>query len=881
MQFPKRPVDRVIAVNGHDRPTIDHWCDTYLWGREEWGSDSGDATGVVPDWLLREVCQWRFVTDEQGRVMHEIGENAEGKVVWILQYNALNLDEGQPRSRFAHFVGAGGYAQRQRQAIQAAGTTTNAVTAAAEYVRISYGAGGMETLVEYCGAHGEPLPGLEGAHASAFRYNEEGRLVEHRYLRLKREDRDARRRTLESYEPLRSHAGAAGHLYFYSGGRHVRSISYGAEGTNDLCCVRSGWCEARYRHDKWGNIVSVTLFDDQGRPAVDDRWNFHSWSNEYNPCGDTIQSRHYGPEGDPCLHSSTETHGTRYAFDDQGRIISEVYLGLDGEPESRDGVTEKRYTWIDAVNVGRERYFDRHGHPCLHENGFHGRNFSFDRNGYLDEQVWVDLNDHPVCPEGQAYAINRLVNDDRGNCLDWRCFGADGRPVLDHDGTHRISYRRDSMGNILETRYFGCSNQPVAHRDGNHAVVCRYDARGNEIEKTWLNIENHPTAISGCEYATVRRIYDGFDRLIEERYYDERGQPMLCEEGCHGYRLSWNERGHPVERVHFGCDRLPCANARGIAILRFRYDERGRRKVERYFDASGTPLRMPGGYCGLRFEHDDRDRQIAETFLGPDGEPTFSTNGYVTLRWTLDDEGRRTSESFYDEDGRPALHPKGYHRCQIIYEGTGDTYRYFDALGDPTRHSTYDYGFRQVLNEQGKLVEFCVIDAHGRPASHTEEGFTFLHIKYDESGREIERRYHDAGNAPTTHRDGNHGYRSKLDEAGRELERLFFDTRGRPVNTTGGYAVVRKKYDETGNATMVSYFDQHEQPVADDKGIHRYECTFEGDLLIEQRHFGPDGEPCCRTDGHYSIARRELDENGNPGLWKLFDEHGHPLESAK
>ena len=49
--------------------------------------------------------------------------------------------------------------------------------------------------------------------------------------------------------------------------------------------------------------------------------------------------------------------------------------------------------------------------------------------------------------------------DERGNEVEWACFGVDGRPCANKDGYHRNTYRYDEQGNPVEWACFGVDDR--------------------------------------------------------------------------------------------------------------------------------------------------------------------------------------------------------------------------------------------------------------------------------------------------------------------------------------------------------------------------------------------------------------------------------------
>ncbi|HOH30891.1 MAG TPA: hypothetical protein PLC40_14530, partial [Candidatus Hydrogenedentes bacterium] len=250
---PKARVKRIRAVDSECRPTENHTVSTYLWsisesyvnddaGRTLFTENEGKASGAVSADALGKVCQWEFISGEDGRPVYELGKDKKGAVIWGMVYAPAD-GEAWRKSATIHFVDKDGYPQKQRRD-------------RAEYVRIAYTKNGLEEWWEFRDSSGRPVPGTDGAHARRYRYDDVGRLAGMTSLEWRPLEEDKGK-----YEPMIDRAGNTGMRFFYKDGRLIRAESFGKD--QELRLTTKGWAIVRMRHDIWGNVIEQAYFDDQ------------------------------------------------------------------------------------------------------------------------------------------------------------------------------------------------------------------------------------------------------------------------------------------------------------------------------------------------------------------------------------------------------------------------------------------------------------------------------------------------------------------------------------------------------------------------------------------------------------------------------------------
>ena len=185
-------------------------------------------------------------------------------------------------------------------------------------------------------------------------------------------------------------------------------------------------------------------------------------------------------------------------YDPRGNIIEEAYQGVDGEPTLRKGAGVARVASI------------------------------YDVNGNKVEEAFSGVDGAPALHKDLGAARVTYAYDARGDRVEIAFFGIDGKPALHKDwGAARMKAAYDARGNAIEGAFFGVNGEPVLHTDfGCFRIVKQADAYGNTTEET-CHGKDGALIESAFGFAQARAKRDALGRMLEERYFDRNGHPVL------------------------------------------------------------------------------------------------------------------------------------------------------------------------------------------------------------------------------------------------------------------------------------------------------------------------------------------------------------------
>ena len=214
----------------------------------------------------------------------------------------------------------------------------------------------------------------------------------------------------------------------------------------------------------------------------------------------------------------------------------------------------------------------------------------------LEKRLFLDPSGRPTANHDGASAV-ALKYDDRGNPVEWRNLGPDGRlKEAKGSGLAAFRWRYDAHGQPIEERHFGAQDRLKADRRLGVAIIrWRYDSEGNTTEESYFGADDRPTLDRLRGVASVRWQYGPDGKTVEESYLGSDGR--LREDKNRGVaivRWQYDANRNTIEERYLGTDqRLKTDQRLGVAIIRWQYDRYGREIGTLMFDRNETPVAKP------------------------------------------------------------------------------------------------------------------------------------------------------------------------------------------------------------------------------------------------------------------------------------------------
>ena len=246
---------------------------------------------------------------------------------------------------------------------------------------------------------------------------------------------------------------------------------------------------------------------------------------------------------------------------------------------------------------------------------------------------------------------------------------------------------------------------------------------GSVTRTSYVNPDGVITDAIDMGYATVCRMRDDSDRVVEEQYLDASGNPVARYGDYYGLSYEYDETSMVI--TYLDAESNPIKLSDGYStIVRTQVD--GRASDDFYYDLNGQQVQCSGGYYGLHREYNSDGQNTSLTFLDKDGHAVCASSGYAIKT--------------YQRDGNETV--------------VGE--QYFDTEGNPERSLLGQYGELYQRNEQGYIGRITYLDADGNPAP-TNAGYTILKRTYHRDGTADTDMYFDANGNPKALSKGQYG----------------------------------------------------------------------------------------------------------------------------
>ena len=251
--------------------------------------------------------------------------------------------------------------------------------------------------------------------------------------------------------------------------------------------------------------------------------------------------------------------------------------------------------------------------------------FAYDE---CDNQVKVSdfgLHDEPALNQFIGFQTVKMSYDQRGNCVAWEDYGADGNRCLVKDGYAKVTASYDARGNQIAWACFGLHDEPVtAQSHGAHAIKMSYDEHRYCTAREYYGVDGKRCAPKGG-YAKSTTNYDDSGRQLEQKEFDLGGNATVKK---------YDKRGRQIEEAYFDDAGKPTTNKNGIARWIAKGPEGTNQADITYFDRDGTPIAVQIYVSEVLPDGQAKELGLAEgdVLVSYDGKPVTKVADIQT--WT-------------------------------------------------------------------------------------------------------------------------------------------------------------------------------------------------------------------------------------------------------
>jgi hypothetical protein len=271
---------------------------------------------------------------------------------------------------------------------------------------------------------------------------------------------------------------------------------------------------------------------------------------EYLANGLEKQISYYDRSGKPQL-GRDGAYAIRMEYDSRGMLNRWMALDDHRLPMiAADGFAESRFKYDERGNGVEWACFNTSGKPCLNNDGYAKTTAQYDERGNQVEWACFGLGDEPTIDQSVGNHMVKYTYDESGNCTASELLGVDGKPCLIKNGYAKETVKYDERGNQVEWACFGLSDEPRINQSfGNHMFKYTYDERGYLVVQEYRGIDGKPCLVRNG-YAKVTAKYDERGHEIEEAWFDESGNP-IASNGVARWDANFDEKGNATAVWYF------------------------------------------------------------------------------------------------------------------------------------------------------------------------------------------------------------------------------------------------------------------------------------------------------------------------------------------
>lgn len=561
-----------------------------------------------------------------------------------------------------------------------------------------------------------------------------------------------------------------GVVYKYDNEGRISETSYiGLDG--NIRGNKNGLSIKTFEYDTDNNWVKTTYLTSE-RKASHDGTNVAIVINEYDKYGNKIKESYTDLNGKSVIRTDVGLSGFTYEFDDNGHMIKETCIGMDGK-------------------------------PSFCSSGFVYQVFKYDENGYYNEMAFYDDKDNLVDISGSSinYAIRVDVNDEKGHCLENKYLDKNRKPVEDSHGVCKTVWEYDSVGNSTKESYFDKNDKPVKYSGYQASEAYKFDKFNNLIEVLNLDEKGNPT-LSAVGAAKIVFEYNRAGSVVSAKYYGIDNKPIMNKYRYHRYEYSYDDMGNETGCKYFDISGNPCTINSGYSSYKKVYDPKTNFLVASYtYDVKGNQI------GGEKYKYDERGNKIE--YYEVDANNNLKS-GTVVQHGEFDALNQMTKKYCTNLSGTKVNEPgESYCITKYEYDERGNTIKmtFWTTDGKPAASSSKAHLVQREYDLMNRVIYWKNTDANGNPVS-TSESIAEVRYKYDNRGNRTETISLDGHGKPSNCSDGWHRNVMTYNNRNRILTDEYYDVNGKyVVSKEDGYARQINTYDDKGNLTISKQFD--------------------------------------------------------------------------
>lgn len=303
------------------------------------------------------------------------------------------------------------------------------------------------------------------------------------------------------------------------------------------------------------------------------------------------------------------------------------------------------------------------------------------------------------------------------------------------------------------------------------------------------------------------------------------------------YLLTFDDNGLLIEQKYAGLMNVQASDENGIYGMRYAYDSKDRLTRISYLGADGSLKGDSHGMATRVYAYDDDNNWISVTYLNAEGEASHDGQNCSIVKLSYDKYGNRSTESYFDFDNKPSVRAdEAFSSCIYKYDTKGNNVlrTYLDVNGNQCYVNSGFAAICMSYNENGFLTREELLDTKGKLIYSSEQGYAFVDIERDDSGRMLcISSYDEAGKSDLIDRaEGYSRCKYAYDSRGNIVKELYFEGDGKAAVQRGPYCGVAYEFDNQGRCKRLYYINEMGETVPSDDAVAeiRFEYNSQGAL---------------------------------------------------
>ncbi len=737
---------------------------------------------------MRFTDTYYYYTDG-GQLDYKKVYDAYGKLLYKIDY-----DENLKVAMFKNDDERGTAKRLLRNTTQLIGVDDTDRSSITRYL-LTYGDDGLLQKIEYAsGEDNMPVGDAENIYGQAYSYDEEGRIVEIRFL-----GQDGNTRGNKH--------GLAIKRYEYDDNDDWVKVTYlnasgKASHDGNNCTL------VTIENDKWGNRIAEHCYTIDGKPSYRTDISVCGFTYEYDDDGFQVSQRGIDGNGN-LVNNKLGFAQVRFTNNDDGFATRMEYLDTSGRRcnniSSGSAVSMIEQTVDEKGLVLTYAAYDTEDRPVENAEGVHKMLIQYDSIGNITQLDYLDKRLKPAPCKG-FYTRKKQKYNDQGLIVEEAFYDKDDHLTVNENGVARFVYTYDKTGNTTKVEHIGKDGRTLVNaKEGAAYWEIGYDAMGNLTYLKSYNSSKKPCMNAygyhareyvydqGTNFLKEIKFYDANTSIIKIRHYEHDGngnETAYWETNGKGQlqgqvrHSKYDDNNRVVQCYHTNLAGKR-VNADGCRFCRidYEYDERGNNTVSTYYDAAGKPaLNVDNSHRRIR-KYDDQGHFVYEKNLGKDNKPCSGKDVYPEVKYEYDGRGNMTLISFYDGYGNKLSGPSGFHSHELVY------------------------------NDQNLVSSECYRSAGGGLVLPKGGNYAKANFAYDSKRNRTEEKYFNAGGTLKHRITASYNDQNSMTEArcydanGRYDDRLWGVSRLTIAYAADGVTPIKRTYYREGKVYAWQTYD--------------------------------------------------------------------------